>query len=305
MFAFRELVAPAHRRARRADHRRARQGGQRRRRRGRQGPGGRRVRLRHPAPAQGRVLGERVDRGGRRTRSGSRSAWWPASRRSTSPPWCRCGCSRSRSPAATRSCSSRRRRTRRRRCCSPSCWPRPGCPTACSTWCTATRSRSTRCSPTRASPRSASSARPRSPGTSTRPAPRRQAGAGPRRREEPHGRAARRRPRPRRRRRGVGRVRLGGGAVHGGLRRGRRRPGRRRAGRQDRRAGRRSCAVGPAATTAPRWARWSPGRTATGSPATSTRACGRARRSPWTAASTRSSAAGRRLLARPVACSTT
>ena len=27
------------------------------------------------------------------TRSASRSAWWPASRRSTSRPWCRCGCS--------------------------------------------------------------------------------------------------------------------------------------------------------------------------------------------------------------------
>ena len=31
-------------------------------------------------------------------------AWSPASRRSTSRRWCRCGCTRSRSPAATRSC---------------------------------------------------------------------------------------------------------------------------------------------------------------------------------------------------------
>ena len=81
-----------------------------------------------------------------RTRSGSRSASWPGSPRSTSPPWCRCGCSRWRSPAATPSCSSRRRRTRPRPSCSPSCGPRPACPTACSTSCTATRSRSTRCS---------------------------------------------------------------------------------------------------------------------------------------------------------------
>jgi hypothetical protein len=63
------------------------------------------------------------------TRSASRSAWWPASRRSTSRRWCRCGCSPTRSRAATRSCSSRRRRTRRCRSSSPSCSPRPGCRT--------------------------------------------------------------------------------------------------------------------------------------------------------------------------------
>ena len=34
---------------------------------------------------------------------------------------------------------------RPRRCSWLSCWPRPGCPTACSTWCMVTRSRSTRC----------------------------------------------------------------------------------------------------------------------------------------------------------------
>ena len=64
--------------------------------------------------------------------------------------------------AATRSCSSRPSATRRRRTSSPSCTPRPGCPTACSTSCTATRSRSTRCSTTRTSRRSRSSARRRS-----------------------------------------------------------------------------------------------------------------------------------------------
>ena len=55
----------------------------------------------------------------------------------------------------------------------------------------------------------------------------RQAGAGARRREEPHGRAARRGPRPGRRRRGVRRVRLGGGALHGDLGPRRGQPGRR------------------------------------------------------------------------------
>ena len=38
------------------------------------------------------------------TRSASRSASSPASRRSTSPRWCRCGCGRRRSPAGTPSC---------------------------------------------------------------------------------------------------------------------------------------------------------------------------------------------------------
>ena len=47
--------------------------------------------------------------------------------------------------------------------------------------------------------------------------PQRQAGAGPRRREEPHARAAGCRPRPRRRRRDQRRLRLGGRAVHGDL----------------------------------------------------------------------------------------
>jgi hypothetical protein len=72
------------------------------------------------------------------SRSASRSGWWRASRRSTSRPWSRCGCSRWRSPAGTPSSSSRPRRTRRPRCCSPSCSGRRGSPTACSTSCTAT-----------------------------------------------------------------------------------------------------------------------------------------------------------------------
>ncbi len=104
------------------------------------------------------------------TRSASRSASSPASRRSTSRRWCRCGCAPTRSPAATRSSSSRARRTRRPRCSWPSCGRRPACPTASSPSCRATRRPSTRSSTTPTSPRSASSARPRSRATSTRPA---------------------------------------------------------------------------------------------------------------------------------------
>ncbi len=54
----------------------------------------------------------------------------------------------------------------------PSCGPRPGCPTASSTSCTATRRPSTRCSTTRTSRRSRSSGRPRSRSTSTSGRPR-------------------------------------------------------------------------------------------------------------------------------------
>ena len=113
MFRFRDLIERHTDRDRRAAHRRARQGAVRRHRRGQPRARGRRVRLRHPAAAQGRVLRERRRPMSTSTRSASRSAWSPASRRSTSRRWCRCGCSRSPSPAATRSCSSRARRTRR------------------------------------------------------------------------------------------------------------------------------------------------------------------------------------------------
>ena len=83
----------------------------------------------------------------------------------------------------------------------------------------------------------------------------REAGAGARRGEEPHGRAPRRRHRRRRRRRGFGGVRIGRRAVHGGL--GRRRGGRR--GRPDRATRSptacRSCASGPAPIPSRRWDR--------------------------------------------------
>ena len=64
----------------------------------------------------------------------------------------------------------------------------------------------------------------------------RQAGAGARRGQEPHARAPRRRPRHGRRRRRVGRLRLGRRALHGDQRRARLRVDRRRPRRQDRRA---------------------------------------------------------------------
>ena len=65
--------------------------------------------------------------------------------------------------------------------------------------------------------------------------PARQARPGPRRRQEPHGRAARRRPRPRRGLGGQRRLRQRGRALHGDQRARRGRPDRRRARRPDRR----------------------------------------------------------------------
>ena len=65
----------------------------------------------------------------------------------------------------------------------------------------------------------------------------RQAGAGPRRGQEPHAGAAGRRPRPGRGPGGQRRLRVGGGALHGDLGRAGRRGDRRHPGRQDRRAG--------------------------------------------------------------------
>ena len=58
-------------------------------------------------------------------------------------------------------------------------WRRPACRTACSTWCTATRSRSTRSWTTRTSPRCRSSAPRRSRSTSTAGAPRTASGCRP------------------------------------------------------------------------------------------------------------------------------
>ena len=77
----------------------------------------------------------------------------------------------------------------------------------------------------------------------------RQAGPGARWGQEPHGRAARRRPRRRRRRRHLRRVRLGRGALHGDLRGRRGGRGRRPAGRGDRGAASPTSWSVPATTT--------------------------------------------------------
>ena len=120
--------------------------------------------------------------------------------------------------------------------------------------------------------------------------PARQAGAGARRGQEPHGRAARRRHRHGRRRRGQRRLRLGRRALHGDLRRGRRRRRRRPARRRHPGADPQARASAPAPIPTARWARSSPASTATRWPATSTGAGGRRRRSSSTAASSTSTA---------------
>ena len=100
----------------------------------------------------------------------------------------------------------------------PSCSRKRGCPTACSTSCTATRTRSTRCSHTPASRRSrfvGSTPIAKYIYETAREA--RQARAGARRREKPRGGAARCRFRFRGRRADRRRLRLGGRALHGDL----------------------------------------------------------------------------------------
>ena len=132
-------------RAGRDHHQRARQGGLRRARRGQPRPGGRRVRLRHPASAQGRIHRERVDQG----------------RRLLDPP--AAGPGRHHQPVQLprhgadvvlphrdrgrqhRRAQAVARRTRRRRCGWPSCGPKPVCRQGCSTCCRATRPPSTSC----------------------------------------------------------------------------------------------------------------------------------------------------------------
>ena len=100
---------------------RARQGALRRDGRGHARARGDRVLLRPPDAAQGRVLRAGLDRDRRLLDPPAARRRRRASRRSTSPRWCRCGCGRLRSRAATRSCSSRPRRIRRRRSDVPSC----------------------------------------------------------------------------------------------------------------------------------------------------------------------------------------
>ena len=98
----------------------------------------------------------------------------------------------------------------------------------------------------------------------------RQARAGPRRRQEPHGRPPRRRPRPGRRLGRQRRLRQRGRALHGDQRARGRRPDRRRARRPDRRPHpqhrhrrRQRRRDGQARPARPTWARWSRRPTAT------------------------------------------
>ena len=88
----------------------ARQGRLRRRRRGRARAGEHRVRVRDPAPAEGRLHRAGLDRRRRLLDPPAARRGRRASRRSTSRRWCPCGCSRTRSPAGTRSSSSPPRR---------------------------------------------------------------------------------------------------------------------------------------------------------------------------------------------------
>ena len=102
-FRIRSPVRRAPARHRRAPHGRARQGHLRRARRGGPWPRGDRDTAAACPSFRRAASASRCRAASTCTRSASRSAWWPASRRSTSRRWSRCGCGRRRSPAATRS----------------------------------------------------------------------------------------------------------------------------------------------------------------------------------------------------------
>ena len=220
-----------------------------------------------PHLLKGGLLRAGVDRHRRATRSASRSASSPASRRSTSRRWSRCGCSRSRSRAATRSSSSRARTTRPRRCCIAELLAEAGLPDGVFTVVHGDKEAvDALLDPSR-----------RRGGELRRLDADREA-----RLRDGHARTASacrrsaarrttwsccRTPTSTRRptRRSSRGVRLGGRAVHGDLgRRRRRRRRRRRWSTRSRRACRAARSV-PATSPAARWARWSPASTATGS----------------------------------------
>ncbi len=241
-----------------AHHRRARQGPLGRPGRGHPRSRGRRVRLRHPASAQGRATPRTPRPASTCTRSASRSASSPSSRRSTSRPWSRCGSSRSPSPPATPSSSSRARRTRARPSPSPSCGPRPASPTAIMNVVNGDKE-AVDALLTHPDIRSVSfvGSTPIARYVYETGHGQRQAGPGPRRGEEPHARPSRRRPRPRGRRRRQRRLRLGRRAVHGDL--GRCWPSTRSATSSSRRSPTGWASSSPATAPAPAtWARWSP-----------------------------------------------
>ena len=139
---------PAPRHAGRDDHRRARQGLHRRAGRGHARHRHRRVRLRHPAAAQGRLHRPGLHRhrqldAAPAARRGRRhhAVQLPVHGADVDVPG-GAGLRQHLHPQAQRA------RPVARRCSWPSCSSRPACPTACSTSCRATRSRSTRCSRT-------------------------------------------------------------------------------------------------------------------------------------------------------------
>ena len=124
-----------------------------------------------PTLLKGGLLGAGVDRRSTCTRSVSRSASSPGSPRSTSPPWFPCGCGRRRSPAGTLRAEAVGEGSRPRRSSRPSCSRRPGCPDGVfnvvhgdKVAVDAMLEHPRRSRPSR------SSARHRSPATSTRPA---------------------------------------------------------------------------------------------------------------------------------------
>ena len=170
--------------------------------------------------------------------------------------WCRCGCAPTRSPAATRSSSSRARRTRPRRCSWPQLWKEAGLPDGVFT---VVHGDKVAVDAILDHPDIAAvsfvGSTPIARYIYERGTAQRQAGPGPRRREEPHARAARRRHRHGRRRGRLGRLRLGRRALHGavGRRRGRRR--RRPAGRRHRGPAAQARASATAPTPTPTWAR--------------------------------------------------
>ena len=224
MFHLRELVDANRKEIASLAHRRARQGAVRRPRRGRPRPREHRVRLRHPAPAEGRLQRAGVDR----------------RRRVLDPPAAR---RRRRHHAVQLPGDGAdvdvRQRPRVRQhvraqaeregpvgvaAAWPSCWPRPACPAGCFNVVQGDKVAVDRLleHPDIAAVSFVGST-PIARYIYETGTAQRQAGAGPRRGQEPHARAARRRPRHGRRRRGVGRVRLGRRAVHGDQRRARRR----------------------------------------------------------------------------------
>jgi len=144
-------------------------------------------------------------------------ASWPVSPHSTSRPWCRCGCSRSRSPAGNTFVLKPSEKDPSASLLLASLWAERDCRTACSTWCTGQGCVDAILGHPDIAAVSFVGSTPGGPLRVRARHHRGQAGPGARRRQEPHGGPARRRPGPGRGRGRVGGVRLGRGAVHGHL----------------------------------------------------------------------------------------